>query len=325
MTSGPSNVILNSYKGPAAGKDYEAWREVACRAFCGLDIQPLATDTIDCRLQISLVGNIALAMPSGNSAQFSRTTETISDGCDDLVLVTAGWGSVPLIQEGREIGLIGSQMCLTDMAVHGTVGHGPEAEFTTTRISRQALLAVAPRAEDMLATKISDDAALRETVACYQMLCADMAPKLDSVGQQLMAQHLVELIGLLVGGSKHLVADPQQSRAAATLDLMRAAAMRRLGDPSVNIASLARQHGLSERQAQRLFERAGGTFTAFLVEQRLQLARRLLLNPQHLHRKISDIAHRAGFSDLSYFNRAFRGRFRAAPSEIRAMGPRQDH
>jgi hypothetical protein len=195
MTAGPSNIILNSYTGPASGKDYEAWREVACRAFCGLDIQPLATDAdIDCHLQISLVGNIALAMPSGNSAQFSRTTETISDGCDDLVLVTAEWGSVPLIQDGKEIGLIGSQMCLTDMAVRGTVGHGPGAEFTTTRISQQALLAIAPRAEDMLAITISDDAALRETVACYQMLCADLAPKLDSVGQQLMAQHLVEQI-----------------------------------------------------------------------------------------------------------------------------------
>ena len=68
---------------------------------------------------------------------------------------------------------------------------------------------------------------------------------------------------------------------------------------------------------ERLFEQAGTTFTEFVLEQRLLLARKLLQHPRASARKISDIAHSAGFSDLSYFNRAFRKRFSATPSDLR--------
>ncbi|MGY2933497.1 AraC-like DNA-binding protein [Bradyrhizobium sp. GM6.1] len=54
-----------------------------------------------------------------------------------------------------------------------------------------------------------------------------------------------------------------------------------------------------------------------MLEQRLLQARKLLSDPRARTRKISDIAHSSGFSDLSYFNRAFRKRFAATPSELR--------
>jgi AraC-like DNA-binding protein len=43
----------------------------------------------------------------------------------------------------------------------------------------------------------------------------------------------------------------------------------------------------------------------------------LLHEPKSRARKISDIAATAGFSDISYFNRAFRVRFGATPTDIR--------
>ena len=51
-------------------------------------------------------------------------------------------------------------------------------------------------------------------------------------------------------------------------------------------------------------------------EQRLLLARRLLLHEQSRHRKISDIAFTVGFNDLSYFHRSFKKRFGFTPSDI---------
>ncbi len=44
----------------------------------------------------------------------------------------------------------------------------------------------------------------------------------------------------------------------------------------------------------------------------------LLCDPKWRHRKIADIAAEAGFNDLSYFNRAFRRRYGATPSDLRA-------
>jgi len=62
------------------------------------------------------------------------------------------------------------------------------------------------------------------------------------------------------------------------------------------------------------------TFSEFVLEHRLLLARRLLTNPGNRLSKISTIAYDAGFADISYFNRAFRRRFEATPSELRNAG-----
>jgi AraC-like DNA-binding protein len=71
------------------------------------------------------------------------------------------------------------------------------------------------------------------------------------------------------------------------------------------------------RYVQHLFDLSGTSFTDFVLEQRLRLAHRLLREPKNSSRKISDIAATAGFSDISYFNRAFRARFGATPTDIR--------
>lgn len=307
-------TIFNVYQGPPKGAEYQAWREVTCRAFCGVDIQPSEGGAIDCRLRIDPIGALVLAAPSGLSAQFSRTREILGDGCDDLVLVEAQWGRVPLLQGGKLIEMQGGQLCLTDMSVLGSIGHGPSGAFRTLRIPRRVLLAAAPRVEDHLSVAVSDNDVLRETIIRYQTLCASQASGLDAAGQHLMGQHLVDLVALLFTTGN---GPGEPGRASAQLELIRADALRDLGNPALALANLVRRHGLSERQAQRLFERAGYTFTEFVLEQRLLLARKLVTDPTQRHRRISDIAHMSGFSDLSYFNRAFRKRFGVSPTGIR--------
>ena len=57
------------------------------------------------------------------------------------------------------------------------------------------------------------------------------------------------------------------------------------------------------------------------MQERLALARRLLSAPAYATRPIGAIALEAGFGDLSYFNRSFRRRYGATPSELRGAGP----
>jgi AraC-binding-like domain len=230
-------TIFNVYKGPPTGAEYEAWREVTCRAFCGVDIQPSEGEAIDCRLRIDPIGALVLAAPSGLSAQFSRTREILGDGCDDLVLVEAQWGRVPLLQGDKVIEMQGGQLCLTDMSVLGSISHGPRGGFRTLRIPRQALLAAAPRAEDHLSIAVSDNDVLRETISGYQTLCASQAPDLDAAGQHLMAQHLVDLVALLFTARANGNASPgEPGRASVQLDLIRADALRDLGNPALALA-----------------------------------------------------------------------------------------
>ncbi len=65
-----------------------------------------------------------------------------------------------------------------------------------------------------------------------------------------------------------------------------------------------------------MFAESGTTFSEFVLEQRLLLARRLLLGEPGTRRKVSDIAYTAGFNDLSYFHRSFRRRFGVSPADM---------
>ncbi len=309
-------IFTHHYAGLPRGQAFEQWRE---RAFgrCGLDVGPSQGDTIESRLQISLVSNIVLAIPEGASAKFLRTREGLSDGGDDLVLIAAHSGRVNVQQNGHTIELEPSQMVLADMSITGAVGHTDQDAFRTIRMPRKALLDVNPRAEGRLSQVLSDGA-VADTITRYHGLAATCAPRLDALGQRLTAQHLVDLVALLLGtDAEHAALARGRGQAAVRLDLMRADVMTNLGRNELSLSDIATRCGLSPRQAQRLFEQAGTTFTEFVLEQRLLLARKLLQDPRARARKISDIAHSAGFSDLSYFNRAFRKRFSATPSDLR--------
>jgi AraC-like DNA-binding protein len=74
---------------------------------------------------------------------------------------------------------------------------------------------------------------------------------------------------------------------------------------------------LSPRYIHMLFEGEGTTFSTFVREQRLLHARNMLRSPRYGGQAISSIAFAAGFGDLSHFNRSFRRRFGASPTELR--------
>jgi AraC-like DNA-binding protein len=143
--------------------------------------------------------------------------------------------------------------------------------------------------------------------------------KLDAAANQAIAQHILDLVGLCVGAERDAAhAAAARGLAAARLNAIKADMVRELGRSDLGLERVARRHGLTPRYVQRLFERAGASFTGFLLDRRLLAAHRLLREANNRRRKVSDIAASAGFGDISYFNRAFKARFGATPTEIRA-------
>jgi AraC-like DNA-binding protein len=108
----------------------------------------------------------------------------------------------------------------------------------------------------------------------------------------------------------------------------RAAVLReienRSGDPGLSAATIARLLGITSRYVHLLLEETGKSFTYHVLERRLERAVALLRDPRWRHRKIADVAAEVGFTDLSYFNRAFRRRFGATPSDMREIASRRD-
>ncbi|HTI79241.1 MAG TPA: AraC family transcriptional regulator [Acetobacteraceae bacterium] len=307
-----------SYAGAPNGQAYEAWREEFCRRFCQLDAEPGVAGRIECTVEVTRVGALSFGAAHGTSGSFLRTRGLLSDGCDDLVLVTAMAGDVLTVQRGRTIELRPSQACLMSLDDVAECGFSEGGRFTALRIPRLDLTGFCREAEDMLSKPLVGSPRQHELVADYFALCTAASASLDVVGQHTMARHMTELVGLLLRAETNdALPEPRDGFGAARLELIQAQVMKHLGDNDLTILSVARQAGLTPKQVQRLFGMSGLTFSEFLLEQRLLLAQRMLCGTGRRREKVSTIAHDAGFGDLSYFNRTFRKRFGMTPSEWR--------
>jgi AraC-like DNA-binding protein len=89
-----------------------------------------------------------------------------------------------------------------------------------------------------------------------------------------------------------------------------------LSNRGPRVGTVAAHLGVTPRYLQMLFESSGESFSKFLLAERLEVARRVLLADPA--RPIGVVAFAAGFNDLSYFNRTFRRRLGGTPTDTRA-------
>jgi AraC-like DNA-binding protein len=165
----------------------------------------------------------------------------------------------------------------------------------------------------------ADNGALRFLSSYVQLLEAQSPAPL----QRLAVAHVHDLVKLMLGTGEEVVELAGASGVrAARLRTIKQDIIRNLDRNDVSIGALAKRHQLTARYIQMLFESEGGTLTDFVLAQRLARAHRRLCDPRRAAEKISAVAFDCGFGDLSYFNRAFRARFGATPSEVRAQARR---
>jgi AraC-like DNA-binding protein len=134
-----------------------------------------------------------------------------------------------------------------------------------------------------------------------------------------MASHLQDLAALAIGATRDAaVVAGGRGVPAARLRAIKAYIVRNLTDRHLSIDAVARCHGITPRYVSMLFDGDATTFSGFVLAQRLNRVYRMLTDPRYSGRTVSSLASETGFGDLSYFNRCFRRRYGATPSDVRA-------
>jgi AraC-like DNA-binding protein len=138
--------------------------------------------------------------------------------------------------------------------------------------------------------------------------------------RRVAVSHVYDLAALALGAARDAAAiSHERGVRAARLEAIKADIAAHASKALFSIDEVALRHGVSPRYIRRLFEGTGTTFTEFALEQRLLQAYRMLTDPRYDRYPIGSIAFEVGFGDLSYFNRSFRQKFGATPSDVRAL------
>lgn len=303
-------------------------RDYYARRFIGLDLDPLGEERF--RLQANTLALRDLQVGEATTTPLSamRRPAMLADGLTDICFAIFNRPVRFMVENRFDVVLKAGEGLFYPLSRWWQVEQS-DCTVLGMRFSNALLGPMLPDFDRKPFHVVQGANPLLDLFVGYGRMLVQGGTPLDSDQAGLVSRHLAEIAAQILG--------PQMARntmlpapagavpgaattgiASARLAMLRHDVRHHCTDPDFTIADLARRHQVTPRYVQILFDRAGTTFTAFLRDCRLTEAHRLLTSPDGCHLAIGDIAYRAGFSDLSHFNRAFRTRFGAAPRDIRA-------
>ncbi|MCF4166584.1 helix-turn-helix domain-containing protein [Zavarzinia compransoris] len=242
-----------------------------------------------------------------------RAAHCRGDACDRILLLRPVNGAMTVAQDGRELRVAAGDGVLVSLSRPLVCDFADAGRVDCLRLSRRALGYLLPDVDAALMRPVSSDLAALQLLVYYGgALLRGMLPLPSPEHARLAVGHMQDLVGLMFRAEARAAHGGRAARLAA----IKADVEDRIGRQGVSAGEIAARHGVSPRYVQKLFEAEGTTFSAYVLDRRLERARRLLDRADG--RPISAIAYDVGFGDLSYFNRTFRRRFGVAPSRLRA-------
>jgi AraC-like DNA-binding protein len=278
----------------------------------------------DCPLRVDVTKRTlpGLAVVSGTFSGLRhavRPSGAAANGEDDLLFGVNVRGCSMARQRDRDLTLRDGDAFVATRGVSGfTIMRPTPAIFVACRVPRQAVAPLVGRIDDMPLRLVPPRSEALTLLVTYARAISDAVPLATPELQRLAVTHMHDLIAATIGATREGQAIAEgRGIAAARLRSIMADIGANLGDGDLSVAEVARRHRVTPRYIHKLFENEGLTFSSFVLGQRLARAHRILSDPRLADHNISSVAFDVGFGDLSYFNRAFRRRYTATPTEIR--------
>lgn len=289
-----------------------AYREMIGRSVGRFDVKPLGDD-FRFRASASALPGVNIAQISSSPVRVERTRRMAVDETRDLTLAIFEAGTVVANQRGRELSFNGGAFLFSTHEPF--VMQRAASRVTNFSVCRTDLTAAPDCIDAALMTAMplrSEALRLLQGYAC--LVDASASPE----ARRLMASHIHDLISLAIGSTRDALELARgRGLRGARLRAIKADIAANL-DGDVSPAALALRQQVTPRYIHKLFASEGTTLSHYVLDCRLKRIHRLLRDPCRAHEPISGMAYEVGFGDLSTFNRAFRRRFGATPTDIRA-------
>ncbi|SDS35806.1 AraC family transcriptional regulator [Bradyrhizobium canariense] len=291
----------------------DAFRETFGREILGIEIDPLDGHPLDIDLTLRSLPGFAMAAGTLSPMRNRHTSALLNN--DDVVLVMMQSGVGEVSQYGRVATVNEGEAVLTANGAEATFIGRTSTRVINLRLSRSLLQPHVADIDNLVARPIPRDNRVLQHLVGYATMLNDQAELANAELRRMVATHMHSLAALLLGGGEPGL--HEQGLRAARLRSIKDHIRERIGRHDLTLADVARSQQISESYIRQLLAENGTTFTDFVLAGRLTRAHRMLVDPSYADRSISAVAFEAGFGDLSYFNRTFRRRYGATPSDVR--------
>lgn len=294
-------------------------QEKIFRANIGLKVEPIRDATFSLKTRICVMPTASFVLNSISGCRLDRSGRFLNEkDDDDFLLIHTMQGQLHLNCGNRERFAPAGGHFLLSMAEKTTIANVHSAVRQTVKLKRRMLEALIGPVDDHILRPMDDSHPAFRLMWSYVDALTAPAVTRDPYVDRVACGHIYDLAALALGGPRPAahMADNAGVR-AARLVRIKSDICENLHDPTISLAWVANRHGISVSYVKRLFECSQTSFTEFVLSERLKRAHTLLSLPSRVRQSITDVAFASGFGDLSYFNRTFRRRFDATPSDVR--------
>ncbi|MEU2281691.1 helix-turn-helix domain-containing protein [Streptomyces sp. NPDC013178] len=295
------------------------WHQVVSEAFVPYDVAVPRRRTEGFRGAVTAqaIGGMQVATVDADPHTVFRTPSLIRRSPqDDFLVNLAVRGSVIVTQDERDAVLRPGEFALYDSARPCRITGLDRFGLVSLKIPRALFIAYCRLPQDATATVVRGDHGVGALFSPYLRSLTRHAAELAPDVVQQVGINVLELLGaalpkgLASGDGSALPRSAQWLRARQYI-------AEHLADPQLSPAMVADALGVSVRYLQVLFRAEGTSPSRSIQEQRLERAARLLTDPRHARRTITDIAFGLGFKDASHFTRAFKNHYGTGPRAYR--------
>jgi AraC-like DNA-binding protein len=243
------------------------------------------------------------------------------DGDDDFSFHMNLSGLSHVTSRRGDTTLRGGDAMLLSYSASRTISRPDVVDHRVIRLPRALLVLQVRNIDDAVLCPIPHGTGMLNLLRSYvDAVFNDPALAIPTMRQLITAQ-LCDLVAVTLGATRDATTVAQgRGIRAARLRAIKGDIEAHLATGNLSPGAVAKRQQISDSYIRKLFESEGTSFSQFVLDRRLERARRMLTNPALTSRSIASIAFDAGFGDLSYFNRAFKRCYGATPSEVRDTG-----
>jgi AraC-like DNA-binding protein len=300
---------------------FPVWSRLLNKWLLGSSAKAFDDGAFHAEVQLRVLPEIRFGWGSLGASAYERDADRVAQDNDDLVLLMNLGGSFSACNAGEEIELRPGDAYMMSCSERGSFARPTDGQLLCLRTTRRAFASRVHNLDDRLGVVISRDNEGLAFLSAYLRSAGDADALTNTNLAAAFARHVHDLLALSLDRRAEIREMARQGGLrAARLEMAKALVRRKIADPALSAEKVGRALSMSPRSVQRLFEREGATFSGFVNAERVAKACEMLTDPQHRGRTIAEIALDCGFNDISYFNRKFRERYDAAPSEVRHGG-----
>jgi AraC-like DNA-binding protein len=313
-----ASIAVNAHKF-AGAKQLESFTQKVSDRLLPVQLSVDDVGTFRARLRSANLGAVQLnELWFSNSFVARRTSKHIATTDAEYLKVAIQITGLSAVSHGgRDITLRPGDFTLYDTARPYQMSGAGSFHMQTLMFSRASLRLSPAQLEWLTTRQISGREGLGVLVAQY---LAGLVRQLDTVGRGSwhLADATLDLLkAVFAERLAHNGSNDLGNAEAGLLLRVRIYIERRLGDPDLDVASIAAAHHVSVRKLQKLFADQEQTVTGWIRDRRIEHCRRDLANPALAERAVSSIATKWGLFDPAHFSRLFKSTYGLSPTEYR--------